>query len=1286
MFCPGSSFGKRIGQRVNDCVILEPAEMIVIDYPDSNLMYSGQRRSCTAANLERLLALEQEEVSIHSRLANMEDPQVLVNNMHLLSLYKNTGSRCSSDTSSAYSGSDTMQSLQSSIDPAEDVDLTGLIESTVDSDEDEEDLMATMDSINPRDAVRECLETDPANRTEDDVEILLEFTQHLRAFSNMTLSVRRALCSVMVFAVVQKAGTTVMQDGEELDSWSVIVNGQVEISGPGLPTTELGLGDSFGITPTMEKLYHRGVMRTKCDDCQFVCITQTDYYRILHQGEENTRRHEENGEVVLVTEHRILDAGSGKGHCVIKGTPERLMTQLMAENSLIDPYYVEDFLLIRRIFLPEATTLSNQLMEWFRDPEYRDRVTRVVLQWVNSHFIDFETDPAMMDFLERFEACLESNKMHGQLGLLNFECAAKSRVRVVTLARPNRDEPLPFCLLGGYERNFGIFVTKVEKGSKAEDIGLKRGDQILEVNGQSFEHISHPRALEVLRGTTHLSITVKSNLLAFKEMLQTPEDAIRPRQRKGSEISGLNNYQRPRLPGSNSAGTAAPTSENDPTQKDKKEAIHKTFATLGLRTIKFRKALIKAITHKTPLQAHHSDDTLVPGGGGGSAGDGPPTPGAMYHSHSNPDLSQLSYDEWKFDYPEHVLKVYKADQSCKYLLVHKETTAREVCMLSLREFGITDPSSNYSLCEVTAGAGGVVKQRRLPDQMQNLAERIGLGSRYYLKNNQVTEPLVPDELAAELPREGSVHFLQLNALEVAVQVTGAGLWKLTLDDFSLFRQIEATEYVDDLFELKSRYGTPGLRQFAELVNREMFWVITAVCGEHNVVKRMKIVKQFIKVARHCKECKNFNSLFNIVSGLSHGAVGRLKQTWDKLPTKYQKIYNDMLGLMDPSRNMSKYRNLITSEHVQPPLIPFYPIVKKDLTFIHLGNDTWVDGLVNFEKLRMIAKEVLWMPRLECALCPTCVRCSTTPAPCWELAGHSGLGQLTLTAQRNATVKRRRKSQAQSNPKKMFEEIPFYPIVKKDLTFIHLGNDTWVDGLVNFEKLRMIAKEVRSLSDMCSVQYDACSMLELAGHSGLGQLTLTAQRNATVKRRRKSQAQSNPKKMFEEAQMVRRVKAYLGNLSVVQDEEKLLQMSLECEPPPAGSSTTTTRRRHPSPTLSTTSSASSASAASDGRRGDRAKFGRSHERSQSDTLPVDLNPESSSVTSMPLRKSHNSVSSVSSSEAGAVGPGYPPHHYDPPRFDSPGPGGALAAAGDLFASPMRHYMYLPKQGPGESGLK
>lgn len=47
------------------------------------------------------------------------------------------------------------------------------------------------------------------------------------------------------------------------------------------------------------------------------------------------------------------------------------------------------------------------------------------------------------------------------------------------------------------------------------------------------------------------------------------------------------------------------------------------------------------------------------------------------------------------------------------------------------------------------------------------------------------------------------------------------------------------------------------------------------------------------------------------------------------------------------------------------------------------------------------------------------------------------------------------------------QIPFYPVVKKDFTFIHLGNDSIIEGLINFEKLRMIAKEIRKLSDMCS---------------------------------------------------------------------------------------------------------------------------------------------------------------------------------------------------------------------------
>lgn len=1043
--------------------------MIVIDYPDIE-----QRR------------LQNSPLMDHPqhRSINIMFEDAYAQNIPRQNLYhKCSRGSHSSDTSSAYSGSDTMASTHSDGD---DLDLTGLVESIVDSDE-EDDLTESMDSLTVRDRVRDCLEKEPSERTEDDIEALLEFTQHLKAFTNMTLAVRRALCAVMVFAVVEKAGTIVMNDGEELDSWSVLVNGSVEVVIPDEPSQTLYMGDAFGILPTMDKLYHKGVMITKCDDCQFVCITQSDYYRILHQGEENTRRHEEDGKLVLITELRgSMEPGSNRrGHVVIRGSPDRLMQQLIEENSLTDPTYVEDFLLTHRVFIQSPLYVANQLLNWFKDTEVRDRVTRVVLLWVNNHFTDFETDPDMIEFLETFEQGLEGEKMVGQLRLLNIACAAKARIRNVVLARPNRDEPLSFQIVGGFERNFGIFISKVDKKSKAEDVGLKRGDQILEVNNHSFEHMSLARALDILRGTTHLSITVKSNLLHFKEMLNTPDNSPRPRSRKVSEITKLPPDPRARL--SSVDGNLILTHEPPSSQpvticSPAKESKKQSFMTLG----RLQKALMKmSIFPKNMINVglgHDQVDSFNP----------PSTLGSnLYQSQSNPDLMSICYDDLRVtDYPEHVLKVYKPDQSYKYLPVNKETTAHEVVMLAIKEFGMTDLSSNFSLCEVSVTDNQTIKQKRLQDDLQNLAERIGLSSRYYLKKNGVTETLVPDELAPELVRESAVHFLQLNAVEVAIQ--------LTLQDFSIFRQIEPTEYIDDLFELKSKYGTAMLEQFAALVNKETFWVVSEVCSEHNPVRRMKIIKQFIKVARQCKECKNFNSMFAIISGLGHGAVSRLRQSWDKLPGKYQRVFSELQQLMDPSRNMSKYRQLVSAEQTQPPIIPFYPVVKKDLTFIHLGNDSKVEGLINFEKLRMIAKEV------------------------------------------------------------------------------------------------------RSLSNMCSSPYDLLTMLKLGGQPAsnamvaLNQLTTAAsnyhaQGQATVKRRKKSAAAPNHKKMFEESQMVRRVKAYLNNLQVETDEAKLHEMSLECESPATGGLAgpgTQRSKRHASPAPSTTSSTSSAS----DERKPTAKFG------------------------------------------------------------------------------------------------
>ena len=51
-------------------------------------------------------------------------------------------------------------------------------------------------------------------------------------------------------------------------------------------------------------------MTTVVEDCQFVCITQADYYKILHEGEDAlVREEDEQGELVKVSEVRRTDDG-----------------------------------------------------------------------------------------------------------------------------------------------------------------------------------------------------------------------------------------------------------------------------------------------------------------------------------------------------------------------------------------------------------------------------------------------------------------------------------------------------------------------------------------------------------------------------------------------------------------------------------------------------------------------------------------------------------------------------------------------------------------------------------------------------------------------------------------------------------------------------------------------------------------------------------------------------------------------------------------------------------------
>uniref|UniRef100_A0A8C6Y364 PDZ domain containing 7 n=1 Tax=Naja naja TaxID=35670 RepID=A0A8C6Y364_NAJNA len=95
------------------------------------------------------------------------------------------------------------------------------------------------------------------------------------------------------------------------------------------------------------------------------------------------------------------------------------------------------------------------------------------------------------------------------------------RRRIVHLYTTSDDYCLGFNIRGGKEYGLGIYVSKVDPGGLAEQHGIKVGDQVLAANGIKFDNISHSRAVEVLKGQTHIMLTIKDTgrFPAYKEMV-----------------------------------------------------------------------------------------------------------------------------------------------------------------------------------------------------------------------------------------------------------------------------------------------------------------------------------------------------------------------------------------------------------------------------------------------------------------------------------------------------------------------------------------------------------------------------------------------------------------------------------------------------------------------------------------------------------------------------------------------------------------------------------------------
>ncbi|XP_065510642.1 rap guanine nucleotide exchange factor 3 isoform X1 [Caloenas nicobarica] len=292
-------------------------------------------------------------------------------------------------------------------------------------------------------------------------------------------------------------------------------------------------------------------------------------------------------------------------------------------------------------------------------------------------------------------------------------------------------------------------------------------------------------------------------------------------------------------------------------------------------------------------------------------------------------------------------EIYRADHSCLVTVLPVNASVRDVLRSLAPRLG---RHGEHVLVKVNSAGDKVGLQ---PDAV-GVFTALGLNERLFAVSVEELGSLTPhpEQLG---PHVGSSETLDLiSSKDLASHLTDYD-WNL----FKSIHQVEMIHYIvgpQKFHEVTTANLERVMRRFNEL----QYWVATELCLCPEVGRRAQLLRKFIKLAAHLKEQKNLNSFFAVMFGVSNTAVSRLARTWERLPHKIRKLHSALERMLDPSWNHRVYRLAVAK--LSPPIIPFMPLLLKDMTFIHEGNRTLAENLINFEKMHMMAKTLRVLQR------------------------------------------------------------------------------------------------------------------------------------------------------------------------------------------------------------------------------------------------------------------------------------------------------------------------------------
>ncbi|ORX49431.1 ras GEF [Hesseltinella vesiculosa] len=328
----------------------------------------------------------------------------------------------------------------------------------------------------------------------------------------------------------------------------------------------------------------------------------------------------------------------------------------------------------------------------------------------------------------------------------------------------------------------------------------------------------------------------------------------------------------------------------------------------------------------------------------------------MARFYLEPQLGELDYfNKWQRIIQTKVLHVILRWIKLQFM----DFKCNPVLLTRLRAFITGDIPRAGFLTEATSLCDLLDSQESQHDQPRHvIIQAIAKYNRGHQRPASPESPFSP--LIPSMP-DSTGMLLSLSSKELAQS--------LTLADFYLLKCItpfDILHHVRKPHLNHCSYHENYIDRLTKRANQLGDWVHHMVYS-HSGRTRSLLLKKIIDIAKFCLEWNNFHTSMILTTSLLQPSIQKL-QEWSSVAA--QEDLTALMGLLDVSNNMYVYRQALGQ--AKPPLVPFFPLLLKDLTFTMDGNATVYaptsagdpptplpyfsnDQLINFAKYRTLTQ-------------------------------------------------------------------------------------------------------------------------------------------------------------------------------------------------------------------------------------------------------------------------------------------------------------------------------------------